>query len=165
GCYALSVGMESGSPRILRLVKKQLTKELIRSRVEMIARAGIEVCGFFILGFPGETREEIEDTIRFALELPLIRATFSNYQPFPGTEDFCRLVECGDVEEDIWQRSGSPSMILPTRPRAWASAICGELVRGLCFVSTCAPGSSGRWQRASARPPISRPSLPVPFAG
>lgn len=104
GCYALSVGIESGSPRILRLVKKQLTKELIRSRVEMIARAGIEVCGFFILGFPGETREEIEDTIRFALELPLIRATFSNYQPFPGTEDFCRLVECGDVEEDIWQR-------------------------------------------------------------
>ncbi len=104
GCYVLSVGIESGSPRILRAAKKRLTKEVIRNRVEMIARNGIGVCGFFILGFPGETREEIEETIRFALELPLIRATFSSYQPFPGTEDFCRLVESGEVEEDIWKR-------------------------------------------------------------
>ncbi len=100
GLYFLSIGVESGSDRILKTMKKSLTVARIEEKVRLVREAGIEVSGFFMLGFPGETPTEMEETVRFALRLPLSRASFANFQPFPGCEEFARLRERGDLPVD-----------------------------------------------------------------
>ncbi|MBL7158813.1 MAG: B12-binding domain-containing radical SAM protein [Candidatus Omnitrophica bacterium] len=99
GLYLISLGIESGSDRVLKLMKKNTTVEGIRKSVVLIRKHGIEVAGFFILGFPGETKEDIEKTIRFSLELDLIRANFFTYLPFPGTESYNNLKREGRLDE------------------------------------------------------------------
>ena len=97
GCYSFYVGIESGSQRILDLMKKHLTLDTIRQGVQMINRSGIDVSGFFIIGFPGETRQDIRDTISFAAELPLFKAHFFHFTALPATEAFDSLVKSGKL--------------------------------------------------------------------
>ena len=100
GLYFLSVGVESGSDRVLERIKKNLTVERMEEKIRLIREAGIGISGFFMLGFPGETKEEMEETIRFAARLPLDRASFANFQPFPGCEEFDRLRRSGELTVD-----------------------------------------------------------------
>jgi len=93
GLYLISLGIESGSDRILKLMKKNITAEKIKEAVSLIKKHKIDIAGFFILGFPGEGVEDIKKTIKFSLELGLIRANFFTYLPFPGTESFVNLRE------------------------------------------------------------------------
>ncbi|MFH1593066.1 MAG: radical SAM protein [Candidatus Omnitrophota bacterium] len=99
GLYLISLGIESGSDRVLGLMKKGITTDKIRRSVSLIRKHNIEIAGFFILGFPGETINEINKTIKFALELDLIRANFFTYLPFPGTESFNELKKNGRLDE------------------------------------------------------------------
>jgi len=97
GAYAFTVGIESGSQKILDDMKKQLSLELIREKVNLICEAGLEPSGFFILGYPTETREDILKTIAFAKELPIKRAHFSNFLPLPGTQATNQLFARGEI--------------------------------------------------------------------
>jgi len=99
GLYLISLGIESGSDRVLGLMKKQITTEKIKESIKMIRKHGIKIAGFFILGFPGETQEDIKKTIKFSLELDLIRANFFTYLPFPGTESFNALKREGKLND------------------------------------------------------------------
>ena len=101
GCYSMLVGIESGSQRILDLMKKSLTLELVRERVKLIKKVGLTVHAFFIIGFPGETEADILTTIRFARSLPLDGALFSSFLPLPGSEITRQLIECGDLAADF----------------------------------------------------------------
>ncbi len=85
GCYQMSLGIESANQRILDLIKKNLNKDLVRKVVDDIKNAGIESVGFFMLGFPTETKNEIKETINFACSLNLDRANFTKATPLPGT--------------------------------------------------------------------------------
>ena len=91
GCYALAVGIESGSQSVLDRASKKQTIELVREKVELINSMGISVIGFFVLGFPGETAEEIQNTIDFSLNLPLTRAQYMLFHPIPGTDLHAQL--------------------------------------------------------------------------
>lgn len=99
GLYSLSVGIESGSERILTAMKKSLSKEKIREKIKLIKKCGIDVTGFFIIGYPGETVKDIMETIDFSIELGLKRAGFSLFKPFPGTEITKELVAKGELPE------------------------------------------------------------------
>lgn len=99
GLYSISVGIESGSNKILRDMKKNLSTEKIREKINLIRECGLEVCGFFIIGYPTETRQDIIKTINFALRLDLKRAGFSLFKPFPGTEITRQLIEKGEIKE------------------------------------------------------------------
>lgn len=109
GCYALNFGIESGSQRILNMIKKKLTLDQIAEQLTLVHEEGYEIGGFFILGFPTETREEIEDTIRFACTLPLDRIAVSYFQPFPKTHLYQELIEKGEINED-WVNQQSLSL-------------------------------------------------------
>ena len=86
GFYSIAVGIESGSDRVLGLMKKSLTRKVIREKIELIkACTDMRVSGFFLIGYPGETEEEIEVTISFARELPLDLASFLITMPLPGS--------------------------------------------------------------------------------
>lgn len=107
GLYSISVGVESGSERILKDMKKSLTKKVIKEKIALIKKCGLEVSGFFIIGYPTETINDIMETINFSLELDLKRAGFSLFKPFPGTEITRRLIESGELKEmsdEDWAR-------------------------------------------------------------
>jgi anaerobic magnesium-protoporphyrin IX monomethyl ester cyclase len=86
GCYSVSVGIESGSSRILKHMKKNLTKETINQQIDIIRKVGLEVTGLFILGYPAETKKDILDTISFAKSLDINKASFNSFVPLPGSE-------------------------------------------------------------------------------
>jgi radical SAM superfamily enzyme YgiQ (UPF0313 family) len=88
GCYSIFVGIESGSQRVLDSMKKNLKISAIEQTLRLIKKKGLKTTGFFILGYPGETEEELRETIRFAKKLLLDVADFSNFIPLPGSEIF-----------------------------------------------------------------------------
>lgn len=100
GCYSFCFGIESGSQRILDRMKKKITLKKIKEKAVLARELGFSLGGFFILGFPSETEEEIEETIRFAKELPLDRAAFFYFQYLPGTEEYNRLIQERNVRLD-----------------------------------------------------------------
>lgn len=105
GCYSLAVGIEFGSDRILELTRKGVTLETIRRKMELFKGVDIKVTGFFMLGIPGETREEMAATARFSRSLPLDRAQFNIFMPLPGSNEWDKLVEKGWLPENIdWSR-------------------------------------------------------------
>jgi len=81
----ISYGLESGNEAILEGINKKISLPASRKAVRMAHEMGIKVAGHFIFGFPGETRQTLEETLRFALELPLDIAQFYAAAPFPGT--------------------------------------------------------------------------------
>jgi radical SAM superfamily enzyme YgiQ (UPF0313 family) len=86
GCRLVHCGIESGSPeRLARLDKVGRVEEMVGGVRRILAR-GMEVLCFFILGFPGESEAEIEQTVRLALELDPSYASFHLFTPYPGTE-------------------------------------------------------------------------------
>ena len=95
GCRLLVVGFESGDPTILKNIKKGATVEQALRFMKDCKRLGITVHGDFQIGHPGETRETIERTIRFAMQLDPLTMQVSMSHPFPGTEFFNYLTEHG----------------------------------------------------------------------
>ncbi|MBN1596468.1 B12-binding domain-containing radical SAM protein [candidate division FCPU426 bacterium] len=101
GCYSLSVGIEFGSQRIHDLTKKKLTLEVIREKLDLIRRrTAIKTTGFFLFGIPGESRSEMEATVRFAKSLDIDRAQFNNFMPLPGSEIYRELKRRGQAQFD-----------------------------------------------------------------
>ncbi len=99
GCYSMILGIESGSQRILDQMKKRLTVELIKEKVKLIDSFGIRTAGFFIIGYPSESEQDIHETIEFARKLPLKSAHFSNFLPLPGAEATEELKKAGIIEK------------------------------------------------------------------
>lgn len=85
GCYRIESGVEAGSQRVLDLIKKGIKKEAAVEGFRKAKDAGIGVLSNFILGFPTETRDEMMETIDFAIELDPDYAAFFMFQPYPGT--------------------------------------------------------------------------------
>ncbi len=86
GVYAANFGIESGSARIQKLIKKGLSLDAIADGIRRAAARGIFTHGFFMLGFPGETEAEMMETIEFACSTDLHTAGFALLSPFPGSE-------------------------------------------------------------------------------
>jgi radical SAM superfamily enzyme YgiQ (UPF0313 family) len=100
GCHTIMYGIESSSPEILKRMNKGISPQRVEEIVKYTNLKGIETLGFFMFGFPGETCETIEDTIRFSLRLPLDYAQFTVLLPFPETEIYAYYRERGI--EDYW---------------------------------------------------------------
>lgn len=103
GLYLISLGIESGSDKVLRNMKKGTTIAKIRECVKMINKSDIDIAGFFILGFPGETEQTIRDSVRLSLELDLVRANFFTYLPFPGSESYNELSLNNELKGVDWE--------------------------------------------------------------
>jgi radical SAM superfamily enzyme YgiQ (UPF0313 family) len=104
GLYLISLGIESGSDRVLGLMRKSTTVDRIREGIDLIRSRGIDIAGFFIVGFPGETKEEIRQTIDFSLKLDLIRANYFTYLPFPGSASYRGLEDSGELKGVDWEK-------------------------------------------------------------
>lgn len=88
GTHLVFYAVESASPRLQRLIKKNLDLDKAAEMIEFTAAQGITVGGFFMLGFPGETRAELLATAAYARRLPFHFASFFFVTPRQGTELF-----------------------------------------------------------------------------
>jgi hopanoid biosynthesis associated radical SAM protein HpnJ len=113
GLRLLLVGYESGSQPILNNVKKGIRLDRARAFTRDAKALGITIHGTFIMGLPGETRETIEETIRFALDIDPHTLQVSLAAPYPGTalyqearergwlQDHDGLVDAGGVQTSV----------------------------------------------------------------
>jgi radical SAM superfamily enzyme YgiQ (UPF0313 family) len=86
GLRAVHLGIENGNQRILDIVyQKNITLKKIEKAVTIFKKNKIHVMGFFMIGAPTETIEEINTTIKFANKLNIDEATFNIVTPLPGT--------------------------------------------------------------------------------
>jgi hopanoid biosynthesis associated radical SAM protein HpnJ len=100
GLRLLLVGYESGDDQILHNIKKGLRTDIARRFTEDCRKLGITIHGTFILGLPGETRETMEKTIRFAKEINPHTIQVSLAAPYPGTALYREAVAKGWLEEN-----------------------------------------------------------------
>ena len=99
GVFKVGIGVESGDERILDSIKKRLSLAKIKEAIRMFRKEGILTSGFFIIGFPEDTRESIEKTINFAIEANPTTANFSLLMPFPGTEIHRLMKASGNLKD------------------------------------------------------------------
>lgn len=104
GCWQIWYGVESGSQRVLDFINKRTKLDRIRETVRMTKAAGIDVGGFFMLGMPTETKEDIEATIRFSRALELDEAHFTFFTPMPGCAAYDGVEQYGKFDSD-WRKT------------------------------------------------------------
>lgn len=97
GCYQVKYGVESGSAKIQKLLGKHIRFSQVRQTIDATSKAGMKAgCGFMV-GFPGETEADMEETVRFANELELDVFSYTATMLFPGTAIFRRAIREGKV--------------------------------------------------------------------
>lgn len=104
GCRELWFAPESGSQRVVNeIINKRIDLKIIERMVSLSKKVGISSNCFFVIGFPGETREEVEETITFARKLGRLGADnfmFSIATPLYGTRLYKEALEKGMLNEE-----------------------------------------------------------------
>lgn len=109
GCRRVYLGLETGSRETLQLMNKKATLEQGIKAVNLFHENGIEAAAFFIVGYPGETVESIEETFHLALTLPLDSISFNVPFPLPGSRLFDRV---GDVDNNKdWDKENEVTFV------------------------------------------------------
>lgn len=101
GCNFIKVGIESGSERVLKEMNKKITHDQVRQAAALFRKAGIHWTGYFMMGVPGETEEDIRKTIGFLYEVKPDFACIGVYEPFPGTLMFENGIQRGLVKPEM----------------------------------------------------------------
>src|SRR5256885_8051249 len=99
GLRLLLVGYETGNQQILNNIKKGMRIDIARRFTRDCHELGIAIHGTFILGLPGESKETIEETVRFATEINPHTLQVSLAAPYPGTFLHKQAVENGWLDE------------------------------------------------------------------
>lgn len=98
GCYQITLACESGVQRVLdNIINKRLKIDQVKPAIENAKKTGMLVHTFWILGYPGETYEEMQQTIDFALSSGADSFSFSILSPLPGTPIYRKV-----VKENLW---------------------------------------------------------------
>lgn len=86
GCDVIAWGIESGSQKILDLMNKQTTVENNENVIKWAKEAGLTTHAFFVIGFPGEDKDTLEETKNFIERTNPDQYFVSNFVPYPGTD-------------------------------------------------------------------------------
>lgn len=102
GCYRVCLGIENGNQDFLNnVIGKRIDLKKVSTVVKDLRKVGIKSTGLFIVGIPGETKETILETIKFAKSLDLDDAVFSIYSPYPGAELYELCISKGYIPADM----------------------------------------------------------------
>ncbi|MBF0415494.1 MAG: radical SAM protein [Magnetococcales bacterium] len=139
GCHTIMYGVETSNEDILKRMKKYIPRERILEMIRHTHSIGIQVLGFFMFGFPGETTKTIRDTIQFSLDLPLDYAQYTVLWPFPDTEIYGYYRDNSNFG-DYWARytldptCSMPIALVDTEvTREEATNLVGEAYRRFYF--------------------------------
>jgi len=100
GCTSFTIAVESANDTTLLRVKKPNYIKLAPPIVKKAKELGIEVRGFFMIGFPGETLDEVQRTVAYARKMQLAVSNFAIVTPLPGTVLFQQCIDRGLLSLD-----------------------------------------------------------------
>jgi len=103
GVVRIHIGVESGSSRVLKVIKKGITVEQAYNALELCRRFGITSLSYFMFGNPTETQEDIDMTMEFIRKCHADYAHISITTPFPGTELYRMGLSQSLFERDYWR--------------------------------------------------------------
>lgn len=101
GCNFIKIGVESGSQNILQKMKKGITLEELVAGAEVCREVGIHWTGYFMIGVPGETEEDMRETLTMMRTLKPDFAYLGVYQPYPGTVMFDEGIDLGLIQPSM----------------------------------------------------------------
>lgn len=101
GCYSIEIGIESGNNEVLRKTRKNITIEGALSACKIIKKKGIKLKPFFIVGFPEETEDTLNDTVAAIKKIKCDHLYYSIFTPYPGTEAFEFCKENGMIDDNF----------------------------------------------------------------
>lgn len=105
GCYRLFIGVESGSPRVLeKVIKKDLSLKKTEEIIRLLKKYDISVVGFFIMGLPGESKEDIKKTLRFITSNDFYDISVAIASPYPGTELYMKCKKEGLIKNNDFSK-------------------------------------------------------------
>lgn len=126
GCGYLLFGVESGSPEMLKKMKKGITLDKVRAAFKLAREVGIKTQAFFLFGIPGETQDTVRETIDFAKELNASSTQFAIAIPHPGTALYEECKANGWLVSDNWADYTAEVPLIET---PWLSASQVEQAR------------------------------------
>lgn len=129
GCYHITIAVESGSQEVLKkIINKPLDLQRVPPIVNACRKLGMGVSAFFVVGFPGETKADIEKTFEFAMNMGVDQACFFTATPYPGTALFQQCLDAGMLSAPVdytQLRVGRPIISTPD----WTAEELGEMTR------------------------------------
>lgn len=102
GCQRLSLGVESGSPDILKQINKKITVDDIIEATEMAKRVGIQVRYYMMLGNRGDNAKTFYETLDFLKAAKPHQYIFSCLSIYPGTQDFHDAEKAGWLKREVY---------------------------------------------------------------
>lgn len=130
GCWQVSYGIESGDQRILDFIRKQTTVEQASRAVRLSRQAGLEVKGFFIIGFPTETAESLAATERFIRREPLSDVSVFKLTPLPGSQVYKMAADYGCFDDNTTRMNLLETVFVPNGlSEKTLDAVQGRIVR------------------------------------
>ena len=118
GWTSLTIAPESGSRDTLRRMGKTLDPDTVPGVVEQIRSAGLKARGFFMVGYPGETLEDLDATIRLIRRCRFDTINITLFTPYPGTPVHDELVRDGIVPPGYLPPDTLKNQLLPFQERS-----------------------------------------------
>jgi len=104
GCKKITIGVEAGNEEIRYKTGKKIKNEVFIQAFKLCRKQGIKTMANFILGHPGETEQQVNDTINMAIALRPFNVFFSRMTPLPDIDIYADGVAKGEIAPDIWVR-------------------------------------------------------------
>jgi radical SAM superfamily enzyme YgiQ (UPF0313 family) len=122
GCTLICYGVESGSDIMLKRIRKDIKTDRVSEVFKMTRKAHIQTLAYFMLGLPGETREQMLETIMFSKKIKPNYCHFTLLVPFPATPVYSEGLEKGVLSGDYWKEfAKSPKREF--RPEVWVENV------------------------------------------
>jgi len=135
GCHTIQLGVESKNEQVLKDLGKPIKNETMKWAFRECQRQGIETIGFFIIGFPGEDKQSIQNTITFAKELDCDYASFSVFMPDFGADIRTELEKKYPALENTYNfdRTKAPLIDTPYLKRNQIWGLRNQAIRSFYF--------------------------------
>lgn len=104
GCKRIHYGVEAGAQKILNVLKKGTTLDMVKKAFEETKKAGIRTLGYFMIGSPQETKENIFETIKLIKKINPDYVHVSITTPFPATGLYFDGLANGFIKQDYWKK-------------------------------------------------------------
>lgn len=102
GCDMIYIGVESASDQVLQSVNRKISVEQCVRAIQLAKKFRIGVMGYFMIGFPGEKREDMEKTLQLMIKLPFDFMETTILTPMPSTPLYMKAIEEGKMDD--WYR-------------------------------------------------------------